>query len=350
MTQPGLRSDVLAYPVGRSAGDGDMRRREFIALVGSAAALPIAGQAQQAALAQKGTIPIIGSLTGQSFIFSSSFLGGLSEQGYVLGRNVRIEYRSADNHYDRLPALASELVSLPVNVIFASPGPAALAAKRATSEIPIVFALGVDPIEEGLVESLNAPGGNVTGVTVWQSSLAPKLFEMLHELIPKSASFTFLINSNNSISRSSGTKVAQVAAERLGRNLVVVGIGTEGELDQVFENLAQRGGGLVVGQEAFLVGLGGKIAALGLRYKIPVLLASRAFTDAGGFISYSAPATEMVSQAGIYVGKILNGASPASLPVVQPSKYRLIINLKTAKALGIDVPASFLARADEVIE
>lgn len=327
-----------------------MKRREFIALVGSGAILPLAGQAQQATLPQRGALPVIGFLTGVRATLSTSFVRGLSEQGYVEGRNVRFEYRSADNHYDRLPALASELVSLRVNVIFAAPGPAAVAAKQATSKIPIVFGVGVDPVEEGLVTSLSHPGGNVTGVTVWQESMTPKLFEMLHQLLPKSAPFTFLINPNNMFSRTTALKRAQVAAEDLGRKLVVAGAGTEGEIDRVFEDLAQRGGGLVVEQEAFLFSRRSQIAALGLRYKLPVLHAGRPFAEAGGFISFAAQGAEIFHQQGIYIGKILNGASPGSLPVFQPTKYELIINLKTAKALGIDVPATLLARADEVIE
>jgi putative tryptophan/tyrosine transport system substrate-binding protein len=323
-----------------------MRRREFIGLVGGAAAWPLAAQAQQV------TLPVIGVLDsisrgGPGLLISS----GLSEQGYVEGRNVRIEYRSASGQYDRLPGLAAELVSLRVNVIAAvGSSPSAIAAKGATSKIPIVFFLGVDPVEIGLVASFNSPGGNVTGVCAWQASMTPKLVEMLHELVPKSAPFTFLINPNNP-GANRDSKLAQIAAEGLGRNLVVVGAGTEGEIDQVFEGLAQRGGGLVVDQEAFFGSRSRQIAALGLRYKLPVLSSiGRPYSEAGGLISYAANFPELYRQVGIYVGKILNGASPASLPVMQPTKYEMIINLKTAKALGIDVPPALLARADEVIE
>ena len=323
-----------------------MKRREFIAGIGAAAAWPLAARAQRV------TLPVIGYLNSVSGGPSvpAAFSDGLAEQGYFEGRNVRIEYRSANGKYDRLPGLAAELVSLRVNVIAAvGSSPSAIAAKGATSKIPIVFFLGVDPVEIGLVASFNSPGGNVTGVCAWQASMTPKRLEMLHELVPKSAPLTFLNNPNNPAANRYA-KLAQIAAEGLGRNLVVVGAGTEGEIDQVFESLAQRGGGLVVDQEAFLGSRSRQIAALGLRYKLPVLSSGRPFSEAGGLISYSAIVIELYRQVGIYVGKILNGASPASLPVIQPTKYELIINLKTAKALGIDVPPALLARADEVIE
>ena len=241
-------------------------------------------------------------------------------------------------------------MSFPVNVIAAiGSSPSAIAAKAATTKIPIVFYLGVDPLEVGLVASFNSPGGNVTGVCAWQASMTPKQLEMLHQILPKSAQFGFLINPNNPAS-TKDAKVAQVAAEELGRNLIVVGAGTEGELDGIFESLSQRVGGLVVDQEAFFATRSHQIAALGLRYKLPILFANRAFTEAGGFISYSSSRSELHRQAGIYVGRILNGVSPANLPVLQPTNYDLIVNLKTAKALGIDVPPALLARADEVIE
>jgi putative tryptophan/tyrosine transport system substrate-binding protein len=326
-----------------------MRRREFIALISSAAALPIAGQAQQTALAQRGALPVIGILTGGSATATPAFHAGLSEQGYVEGRNVRIEYRFAKDQYDRLPELASELVSLPVNVIFATPGLAAFAAKQATTKIPIIFGIGIDPVETGLVISLANPGGNVTGATAWETSLTPKLLEMLHQILPQSAPCAFLVNSRNSQSARSAD-VARVAAKELGRDLIVAGAGTESEIDQAFEKFAQRGGGVAVAQEAFLQRRNAQIAALGLRYKLPVLHSFRPFAEAGGLISYAAPYPEIFRQIGSYVGKVLNGASPASLPVLQPTKYELIVNLKTARALGIDVPTTILVRADEVIE
>jgi putative ABC transport system substrate-binding protein len=326
-----------------------MRRREFIGLVGSAAAAwPMAARAQQ------GVLPVIGFLGSIAVEagYLAAFKSGLSEQGYVDGRNVRIEYRSANGQYDRLPEQAADLVSLLVNVIVAAPSsPAAKAAKAATSSIPIVFLLGVDPVEMGLVASFNSPGGNVTGVCFWQASMTPKLLEMLHELLPKSAPFTFLINPNNPAGKRDAKQIAQVAADGLGRNLVVVGAGTEGEIDQVFESLAQRGGGLVVDQEAFFGSRSRQIAALGLRYKLPVLSGlGRSFSEAGGLIAYTANSSELWRQTGVYTGKVLNGALPANLPVLQPTKYELIVNLKTAKVIGIDLPATFLARADDVIE
>jgi putative tryptophan/tyrosine transport system substrate-binding protein len=305
------------------------------------------------ARAQQVAPPVIGFLSSVSLEPSvlAAFTSGLSEQGFVEGRNVRIEYRFANGQYDRLPGQAAELVSLPVKVIAAvGSSPSAKAAKAATSRIPIVFYLGVDPVEIGLVASFNSPGGNVTGVCASQASMTPKLLELLHELLPKSALFAFLINPNNPAA-DKDAKVAQLAADDLGRKLLVVSAGTEGEIDEVFETLARQGtGGLVVDQEAFFTSRRQQIAALGLRYKVPILLANRLFTEAGGFISYASNISELYRQNGIYVGKVLNGAVPANLPVLQPTKYELIINLRTAKALDLDVPPSVLARADELIE
>jgi putative ABC transport system substrate-binding protein len=325
-----------------------MKRRRFIGLIGGAAAMwPLGARSQQVAF------PVVGFLSSVSLDpgLVAAFKRGLSEQGYMEGRNVRLEHRDANGQYDRLPAQAAELVSLPATVIAAvGSSPSAIAAKAATSRIPIVFYLGVDPVEIGLVASYNSPGGNVTGVCAWQESMTPKLLELLHELLPTSAVFAFLINPNNRAANKRA-KRAQEAAYDLGRNLVVVGAGTEAQIDEAFETLAaQRAGGLVVDQEAFFVGRRHQIASLGERYKLPILFASRLFSEAGGFISYASNTFELYRQTGIYVGKVLNGVSPTNLPILQPAKYELIINLKTAKALGIEVPATLLARADEVIE
>jgi putative tryptophan/tyrosine transport system substrate-binding protein len=325
-----------------------MRRREFIGLIGGAAAIgPMTARAQHV------TPPVIGFLSSVSLDPSvlAAFRRGLSEQGYVEGSNVRIEYRLANGHYDLLPGLAAELVSLPVKVIAAvGSSPSAKAAKAATSRIPIVFYLGVDPVEIGLVASFNLPGGNVTGICAWQASMTPKLLEMLHGLVPKSAPFAFLINPNNSAANRDA-KVAQAAAADLGRNLIVVGAGTEGEIDGAFETISrQRAGGLVVDQEAFFASRSRQIAELGLRYKLPTLFANRLFTEAGGLISYASSLSELYRQVGIYVAKVLGGVSPADLPVLQPTKYELVINLKTAKAFGLEIAPTLLARADEVIE
>jgi putative tryptophan/tyrosine transport system substrate-binding protein len=325
-----------------------MRRREFIRLVaGPALASPLTARAQQVAL------PVVGILSSSSLDPSLlvAFGRGLSEQGYIEGRNVRLEYRDANGQYDRLPAQAAELVSLRVAVIAAvGSSPSAIAAKAATSRIPIVFYLGVDPVEIGLVASYHSPGGNVTGVCAWQESTTPKILELLHELLPRPATFAFMINPNNGAAKKRAER-AQDAADDLGRNLIVVGAGTEGQIDQAYEILAQqRAGGLVVDQEAFFVGRRHQIVSLEERHKLPTLFASRLFAEAGGFMSYASSISELYFQTGTYVGKVLNGISTTNLPVLQPTKYELIINLKTAKMLSLNVPPSLLARADEVIE
>jgi putative ABC transport system substrate-binding protein len=329
-----------------------MRRRKFITLVSGAAVMwPLTARAQRRA--QQVALPVVGLLGSVSVgrRSRSAFSGGLSEQGYIEGRDVRIEYRSADGQYDRLPGQAAELVSLPVNVIAAvGSSPAAIAAKAATSTIPIVFLVGVDPVEIGLVASFNSPGGNVTGVCAWQETMTPKILELLNELLPKSELFAFLINPNNPAANKEADR-ARKASDSLGHDLIVVRAGTEGEIDQAFETLAQqRVGGLVVDQEALFGQQSDQIAALGLHWKLPTLFANRSFTAAGGLVSYSADYLELLRQVGIYVGKILNGASPANLPVLQPTKYELVVNLKTARALGLNIPPAILARADQVLE
>jgi putative ABC transport system substrate-binding protein len=321
-----------------------MKRREFITLVGGATAWPLAARAQRA------SVPVVGYLSSvvADAGLLAAFSRGLSDEGYIEGRNVRFEYRYANGQYERLPALAAELVSLPATVITTvGSSPSAIAAKAATSKIPIVFFLGVDPVKTGLVASYNAPGGNVTGVCSWQASLTPKFFELLAELLPNSASLAFLINPNNPAVKEEA-KLAEAAARDLGRNIIVVGAGTEREIDEVFEALSrQRAGGLVVSMDAFFVSHRRQIVELGERYKLPIVSASRQF---GGVMFYGANPFDLYRQTGIYVGKVLNGASTANLPVLQPTKYELIINLKTAKALGLTVPPTLLVAADEVIE
>lgn len=324
-----------------------MRRREFITLLGSGATWPLAARAQQPA------VPVIGflsSISAEAYILAA-FRRGLSEQGYVEGRNVTIEYRYAEGQYDRLPALATELVSRPVNVIVAVPSsPAALAAKAATPRIPIVFFLGADVVELGLVASYNKPGGNATGVSIIVSSLTPKRLELLDQLLVKSAPVALLVNPTNRLVDAE-RKLAQEAARALGRELILVGAGTESEIDAAFETLTQRGaGGLAVWQEAYLTGRRHQIMALAQRHRIPTIYPGRLYTEAGGFMSYGANPSEAYRQVGIYVGKILKGASPADLPVLQPTNYELVINLKTAKELGVEIPPKLLALADEVID
>jgi putative tryptophan/tyrosine transport system substrate-binding protein len=281
----------------------------------------------------------------------AAFHRGLAEQGYVENRNVAIEYRFAEGQYDRLPVLASELVSRPVDVIAAvGSSPAALAAKSATQRIPIVFFLGADVVELGLAASYNKPGGNATGVSMIVTSLTPKRLELLDKLLAKSAPVGVLVNPTNRLADGE-SKLAQEAARALGRDLILVGAATAGELEAAFDTLArQRAGGLAIWQEAFLESRRDQIVTLALRHRLPIVGPIRAFTEAGALMSYGANLGEAYRQVGIYVGKILKGESPADLPVLQPTTYELIINLKTARALGLEIPPTLLTLADEVIE
>jgi putative ABC transport system substrate-binding protein len=327
-----------------------VRRRDFIVAFGSAAAAawsPLAARAQQRAM------PVLGFLSGvaeEAYILAA-VRRGLSEQGFVEGRNLQIEYRYARGQYDRLPALAAELVSLPVAAIVALPSsPAALAAKAATAKIPIIFALGLDPVELGLVASYNLPGGNVTGVSVIPTSLAPKRLGLIDQLLPKSTAVAILINPTNR-PPAAELKQAEEAARALGRELVVLEAGHEGEIDAAFETLVQRRlGGLVVWQEAFLASRRQQIVALAQRHRLPTIYATRQFAEIGGLISYGSNPAESYRQVGIYAGKILKGARPADLPVMQPAIFELVLNLGTAKSLALAIPSTLLALADEVIE
>jgi putative tryptophan/tyrosine transport system substrate-binding protein len=325
-----------------------MRRRDFVAGLGSAAAWPIAARAQQAPL------PVIGLL---SSVFADThpigaFHRGLAEQGYVENRNVAIEYRFAEGRYDRLPALASELVSRPVDVIAAvGSSPAALAAKSATQRIPIAFFLGVDVVELGLVASYNRPGGNATGVSVIAVSLMPKRMDLLDKLLAKSAPIGVLVNPANKLFTNGESKLAREAARALGRDLILVEASMESEIAAAFDTLAkQSAGGLVISQEAFLESRRDQIVALALRHGLPMVGPIQPFAEAGALMSYGAKIGEAYRQVGIYVGKILRGQSPADLPVVQPATYEFVINLKTAKVLGLDIPPTLVALVDAVIE
>jgi putative tryptophan/tyrosine transport system substrate-binding protein len=325
-----------------------MRRREFITLLGGASAWPLAGQAQQPAM------PVIGFLSSisEDAHILAAFRRGLLEQGYIEGRNVAIEYRYADGRYERLPALAAELVSRGVKVIAAvSSSPAALAAKAATQTIPIVFLLGVDVVELGLAASYNKPGGNTTGVSVIVTSLTPKRLELLDAVAPKSTPLAELVNPGNRRILDAELKLAHEAARALGRELIVVGAENEQEIDAAFEALArQRPGGVTIWQEAFLTSRRDQLVALAQRYKLAVIASFREFAESGGLMSYGTSRSESHRQVGIYVGKILKGASPADLPVLQPTTYELVLNLRTAKTLGLQIPDKLLAIADEVIE
>jgi putative ABC transport system substrate-binding protein len=325
-----------------------MNRRDFITLLGGATAgwpLPVR--------AQRAVMPVIGLLSSISADGHplGAFHRGLAEQGYVENRNVAIESRFAEGQYDRLPALASELVSRPVDVIAAvGSSPAALAAKSATQRIPIVFFLGVDVVELGLVASYNRPGGNVTGVSIIVASLLPKRLELLVKLLPKSAPIGVLVNPSNRFSDGE-TKLAREAARALGRDLILVEAATAGEIEKAFDTLTEKkAGGLAVSQEAFLESRRKQIVALAFVHRLLLVGPIRAFTEAGALVSYGSNIGEAYRQVGVYVGKILKGASPADLPILQPTEFELVINLTTARALGLEIPPTLLAIADEVIE
>jgi putative ABC transport system substrate-binding protein len=326
-----------------------MRRRAFIALFGGAAAWPLAARAQQAAM------PAIGFLNSSSPDADGdrmrAYYRGLSESGYVEGRNVTIEYRWADGRNDRLPAMAADLVRRGVNVIVTGGTRATLAAKAATTTIPVVFILSTNPVEAGLVASLNRPGGNLTGVTGLNVELAPKKLELLHELLPAASILALLVNPTNAIAAKNETRAVQSAAQNLGLQLHVLHASTEGDFDSIFANLVRlRVDALVIGSDLFFTSRSEQLAALTVRHAVPSIYQFREFAAAGGLMSYGGSSTDWGHQAGIHTGRILAGAKPADLPVQQATKVELFINLKTAKALGLNVPESILARADEVIE
>jgi putative ABC transport system substrate-binding protein len=327
-----------------------MRRREFISLFGGAAlGWPIA------APAQKTVLPVIGFLhsasPGPYADALAAFRQGLTESGYSEGQNVLIEYRWAEGHYDQLPALAADLVRRQVAVIAAAGGtPAAFAAKAATSTIPSVFAVGVDPVRSGLVASLNRPGGNMTGVAMLAGELAPKLLELLHELVPTAAVIGVLTNPTNPLSKSEMREL-QEGARSLQLQLSVLNASTAGDIDAAFAALVEhKAGALVVAGDAFLYVQRHQIVALAARHGMPAVCWRPEFTQIGGLMSYGISLTDVYRQIGIYTGRILKGAKPADMPIQQITKVPLVINLKTAKALDLTVPQSLLARADEVIE
>jgi putative ABC transport system substrate-binding protein len=325
-----------------------MRRRDLITLLGGAAAWPIAARAQQAVM------PVIGFLNSGSpnpdGSRQRSFRQGLMQAGFVEGRNVGFEYRWADNELDRLPELAADLVSRKVSVIFASGGPRpALAAKAATTSIPIVFTLGVDPVATGLVASLNRPGGNLTGFTTRNVEVGKKKLEVIHEVMP-GAPLALLVNPTNS-STEAQVRDAQAAARFLGLDLQILRASTEREFDGAFAKLAQqRARGLSIAADPFFTYHIEQLAALTLRHGVPAIHHYREFAAAGGLMSYGARTTEFDRVAGLYAGRILKGEKPADLPVQQSTEVELVINTKTAKALGLTFPLTLLGRADEVIE
>jgi putative tryptophan/tyrosine transport system substrate-binding protein len=328
-----------------------MNRREMITLLGSAAAAwPLTAWAQQLAL------PAIGYLSSGSLetdaVRLAAFRQGLADTDHVEGRNVAIEYRGMQGHYDLLPALVADFVRRPVAVIVVSGStPGALAAKVATSTIPIVFSIGVDPVQIGLVASFNRPGGNVTGISNLQNPLGAKRLELLRELVPGAAVVALLINPSNTVYTESEMSGLRSAADSLGLQLLVLNASSVADVDAAFAALAQaRPGALLISSESFFIDRREQIAALAARYAVPAMYPFREFAAAGGLMSYGSSTSEIYRQVGIYAGRILKGEKPGDLPVQQATKVELIINLKTAKALGIAVPQLLLGRADEVIE
>jgi putative ABC transport system substrate-binding protein len=327
-----------------------MRRREFFRVLGgAAAALPLAAAAQQPAM------PVIGYLSFTSPqerpTLLAAFFKGLEQAGYVVGRNVAIQYRSADGQSERLPALATEFVNMRVAVIAATGGEAsARAAEKATSQIPIVFTVGADPVEAGLVAAFNHPGGNATGVSLLAYELDAKRLQLLHELAPRALTIGVLALTNSpSIART--LSAMQAGAEANGQRLVLLNANSESDLEAAFASLGPQGiGALLITTSPYFEGRRAQIVGLAQRYAVPVLYPWRDYAAVGGLISYGTSFTESYQQVGLYVGRVLKGEKPSDLPVVQATKSELIVNLKTAKTLGLDVPATLLARADEVIE
>jgi putative tryptophan/tyrosine transport system substrate-binding protein len=326
-----------------------MTRREFIILLSGAAAWVSPARAQEPR-------KVIGVLSGQgslgffAHVALPAFLQGLKDAGFVEGRNISIEIRLADGHYDRLPSLAAELVRRDVAAIFANDVPAAFAAKAATETIPIVFTIGADPIKVGLVDSLSRPKGNLTGMSVFISVLGPKRVELLHEILPTADTIALLANPGNVNIKTDEPEI-RAAADRLKHRLEVLTASTESDLDAAFATMVQhRVGSLIVMPDPFFFSRREQLIALAARHMMPAIYPNRWFADLGGLMSYGSNIPELHQQAGIYIGKILKGAKPADLPVQQSTKVELVINLKTANALGLKIPVLMLAQADQVIE
>jgi putative tryptophan/tyrosine transport system substrate-binding protein len=324
-----------------------MTRREFITLLGAVATWPVAARAQQPAM------PVVGMLMSGApgLPFLDGFHQGLKEVGYSEGQNVAIEYRWAEDHRDRLPILAAELVGRQVDVIFASGPPSARAAKAATATIPIVFTSAEDPVKIGLVSSLNRPGGNVTGMSLFYVELGAKRLDLLRALVPKSEVIAILVNPTSSTEGQEQLKDLPAAARAMGQELIVADASTESDLEKAFADLVQhRVSALIVASDLFFFSRRDQLVALAARHAVPTIYFERHFVTTVGLISYGPNTNDMYRQAGAYVGRIIKGEKPADLPVIQPTKFELVINLKTAKSLGIIVPQTLLVAADEVIE
>jgi putative ABC transport system substrate-binding protein len=325
-----------------------MRRRQFITLLGGATVVwPLAARAQPA-------MPVIGYFSGRSPDAEAPlrvpFLKALAESGFTVGRNVAIEYRFAEGQDERLPALATELARRQVTLMVATDRPSAVAARAATATIPIVFTSGFDPVQLGLVASFNRPGGNATGVSLLTTELGPKRLGLLRELLPRPGPIAFVV-SPNSAATAFQIQEMQEAAQAVGQPLLIVSVGTEDEVDKAFAGMAERNvAAILYGATLFFQVIGERLVALAARYRLPALYEWREFVTAGGLMSYSTDRNEVGRGAGSYAGRILKGEKPADLPVLQSSRFELVINLKTAKSLGLTVPDKLLVAADEVIE
>jgi len=326
-----------------------MRRRDFIkALGGGVAAWPLSARAQRTAM------PVIGYLAAGSpnseARLHEAFVKGLGEADYADGKNTRIEYRWAENQYDRLPSMAADLVRQEVAVLAATTTPAARAAKAATSAIPIVFTTIADPVQIGFVASLNRPGGNVTGATMLSVEVSPKLMELLHGAVPFAGTMALLINPTNPNAETQSKSIQQ-AALKLGVKLHVLNASTERDFEAVFAKLNElQAGGLIIGHDVFFNAQAMQLGALTVRNKLPAIYTLSEFAASGGLISYGASRADAWHQAGVYVGRILKGEKPSELPVIQPTMFEFTINLRTAKALGVSIPLTLIASADEIIE
>ena len=324
-----------------------MRRRDFIALIGGAAAWPLAARAQQAAM------PVVGFVRSESLADATNlvtaFRQGLNEAGFVEGQNVTVEYRSGEGQRERLQSVVAELIRRPVTAI-AGNSVAMLAAKAPTATIPVVFASGGDPVQQGLVASLNRPGGNVTGIVFLSGTLGTKRLELLRQIAPKATAIGMLANPNTTETETERTDV-QTAAQAIGMQLIVADVSSDRDIEPALAALVQRGiGALLVGAGGFMTSHRERIVALATRHALPAMYGLREFVAAGGLMSYGTSITDAFRQVGVYTGRILKGEKPADLPVMQSTKFDLVINLKTAKTIGLTIPPTLLALADEVIE